>query len=149
MGAKVPQPSRELKPSRAALSSRVGATRLTLMRRPVRLVGSAKVATSFGCGISGSGRRDVSKMILGPSPAGVRRTPSGAVSMAHPGAIAQEIAKTNRSATRHTTRGCIAKFYQSLGRPSSGMDRAWGAQMQPRDTLQPLAGLLVTVSVEA
>ncbi len=49
-GANVPQPSSEVNPLRATLSRRVGETRLTLMRRPVRLVGSANVAMSFGFG---------------------------------------------------------------------------------------------------
>jgi hypothetical protein len=77
IGAKVPQPSMLSKPSRAIVSKLVGATTLTFRRRPVRLVGSANVAMSFGCGISGSGLRAVSNTTSGPSPSGVRRAPVG------------------------------------------------------------------------
>jgi hypothetical protein len=55
IGEKVPQPSSCPKRSRASRSMAVGATKLALMRRPVRLVGSGQVAASFGRGMSGSG----------------------------------------------------------------------------------------------
>ncbi len=45
------------------------------MRRPVRLVGSANVATSFGSGTSGSGRWLVSNFTTGPLPGGVWHIP--------------------------------------------------------------------------
>ena len=54
IGEEAPHPSMLAKPS-AISSIAVGADRLTLSVGPVRLVGSAKVATSFGCGISGRG----------------------------------------------------------------------------------------------
>jgi hypothetical protein len=59
----------------------VGAKTLALMRLPVRLVGSAKVATSFGSGTFGRGRASASKMTVAPGPAGVGRRPEGMVSI--------------------------------------------------------------------
>ncbi len=111
MGEEMPQPSMVLKSSRALRSMNVGATRLTLMRRPVRLVGSAKEAMSFGSGTSGSGRCAVSNFTTGPSPAGVARRPSGAVSMpqAAPSATIPkaEMRKERRFFARNMMRTCL------------------------------------------
>ena len=73
----VPHPSIPSKPWRATVSIVVGDSWLTLILRPVRLVGSANVATSFGWGISGSGWCSRSKTIAGPVPAGVAPKTAG------------------------------------------------------------------------
>jgi hypothetical protein len=83
MGAEVPHHSISSICSRATCSMLVGATRLASMRRPVRLVGSANVAMSFGCGMSGSGRVSRSKTTVGPLPGGVCARLDGMVSTAH------------------------------------------------------------------
>src|SRR5438874_9004222 len=77
------------------------------MRRPVRLVGSANVATSFGSGMFGSGRATVSKMTIAPGPAGVGRKPDGMESIEH------------ATSAKKTKRYCMTALY--FGTTMGGM----------------------------
>ncbi len=122
IGANVPQPSTSSNACRAVRSRYVGAKRLALMRRPVRLVGSANVATSFGSGMLGSGCASVSNTTVAPGPVGVARSPSGIVSI--------EQAKAKTRATREG-------YFISISEVRTASPRAPGRAMARSSSRPP------------
>lgn len=81
------------------------------MRLPVRLVGSANVAKSFGSGTSGSGLCVTSNLTSGPSPGGVFLNPDGAVSTSHAAAMRASAAIDERAQGQRRVVEASASFF--------------------------------------